>query len=79
MTEARFVPLEGYREYPKEEMERRAREFYAQMDRRRTVRQFLDRPVPRQVIEYCLKTAGTAPSVAPTTVSAINAAILSAP
>ena len=62
MTGARFVPLEGYREYPKDEMAQRARKFYAEMDRRRTVRQFSDRPVPRQVIEYCLKTAGTAPS-----------------
>ena len=32
------------------------------MQRRRTVRHFSDRPVPREVIEECLLTAGTAPS-----------------
>jgi nitroreductase len=32
------------------------------MRRRRTVREFSDRPVPRSVIEACLRTAGTAPS-----------------
>ncbi len=62
MSEARFVPLPGYEEYPAEEMERRAAEFRAEMARRRTVRQFSDRAVPRGVIERCLETAGTAPS-----------------
>ncbi len=55
-----LAPL--YEEYPVEEMERRAATFYAEMNRRRTVRQFADRPVPRSVIEHCLLTAGTAPS-----------------
>ena len=32
------------------------------MARRRTVREFDSRPVPRAVIEHCLRTAGTAPS-----------------
>jgi nitroreductase len=62
VSEARFVPLPGYEEYPAEEMERRAAEFRAEMARRRTVRQFSDRAVPRGVIERCLETAGTAPS-----------------
>ena len=34
----------------------------ADLARRRTVRQFSDRPVPREVIEACLTAAGTAPS-----------------
>jgi iodotyrosine deiodinase len=59
---ARFVPLETYREYPPQEMRRRAREFYEELRRRRTVRDFSDRPVPRDVIEDCLRAAGTAPS-----------------
>jgi nitroreductase len=62
MAEPRFAPLETYQEYPLEEMKHRAAEFYALMGRRRTVRQFSDRPVPREVIESCLRTAGTAPS-----------------
>ncbi|HYF62099.1 MAG TPA: nitroreductase family protein [Herpetosiphonaceae bacterium] len=61
MADARFVPL-SYRESPVDDMRRRAAEFYAEMSRRRTVRQFSDRPVPREVIEHCLLTAGTAPS-----------------
>lgn len=32
------------------------------MARRRTVRDFSDRPVPREVIESCLRTAGSAPN-----------------
>jgi nitroreductase len=43
-------------------MLRRAAEFRAELERRRTVRQFSDRPVPRAVIEECLRAAGTAPS-----------------
>jgi nitroreductase len=59
---ARFVPLEGYRELEAEEMLRHALEFQAEMRARRTVRQFSDRPVPRELIEACLRTAGSAPS-----------------
>ncbi len=32
------------------------------MARRRTVRDFSDRPVPRELIEHCLRTAGSAPN-----------------
>ena len=56
-----FVPLE-FSEYPPEEMLRRAEAFYAQARRRRTVREFSDRPVPRALIETCLLAAGTAPN-----------------
>lgn len=56
------VPLEKYREYPIEEMRDRLDEFYADIDRRRTVREFSDRPVPRDIIETALKAANTAPS-----------------
>lgn len=57
-----FVPLTTYREYPPEEMLRRSQAFAAEMQRRRTVRQFSSRPVSREVIEACLEAAGTAPS-----------------
>ena len=56
------VPLSSYEEYPPEEMRRRVADFYADVDRRRTVREFSDRPVPRDIIETALKAAGTAPS-----------------
>jgi nitroreductase len=57
-----YEPLTSYREYPETEMLARSRAFAADMARRRTVRQFSDRPVPRSVIEACLEAAGTAPS-----------------
>jgi len=55
-------PLADFREYPPDEMVARARQFYADMRRRRSVREFDDRPVPMEVIEQCLLAAGTAPS-----------------
>ena len=57
-----FEPLHSYREYPPHEMAARAANFFADMNRRRTTRHFSDRPVSREVIEWCLRTAGTAPS-----------------
>lgn len=57
-----MIPLSQYREYPAGEMKQRAADFYAEMRRRRTVRDFSDRPVPREIIENCLLAAGTAPS-----------------
>ena len=62
MSEHRMVPLKSYREYPVEEMRERVERFYADMARRRTVREFSDRPVPRDIIETALMAAGTAPS-----------------
>lgn len=62
MAKAKFVPLTSYREYPPEEMVRRAAAFRTEMQRRRSVRTFSSRPVPREVIEDCLRTAGSAPS-----------------
>lgn len=43
-------------------MQARARDFLALMRRRRTVRDFSDREVPRELIEQAVQTAGTAPS-----------------
>jgi iodotyrosine deiodinase len=56
------IPLSQYREYPVDEMRRRVSDFYQNLDRRRTVREFSDRPVPRDIIETALKAANTAPS-----------------
>ncbi len=62
MPEAKFVPLTTYDEYPPAEMRQRAAAFYADVQRRRTVRHFSDRPIQRDVIDNCLLAAGTAPS-----------------
>ncbi len=43
-------------------MKERAARFYENMKRRRTVRHFSDRQVPREIIEDCLRVAGSAPS-----------------
>ena len=56
------IPLEHYREYAVDEMRQRLKDFYADIDRRRTVREFSDRPVPIDIIETALKAANTAPS-----------------
>jgi nitroreductase len=62
VSEYPTIPLQQYREYPVDEMRARLREFYEDVARRRTVRDFSDRPVPRDIIETALKVAGTAPS-----------------
>lgn len=61
MNTAQFQPLD-FTEYPPEEMNRRAESFRSLMQRRRTVRDFSERPVPREIIEACLLTAGSAPN-----------------
>jgi len=62
MSVADFVPLASWREKSPDEMREAARSFLATMRARRTVREFSDRPVPRDVIEDCLLAAGTAPN-----------------
>ncbi len=62
MSDYPTVPLDQYREYPIEEMRARLAEFYDDLNRRRTVRDFSDRHVPRDIIETALRTANTAPS-----------------
>ncbi len=48
--------------YPAEEMISRSKEFYIWMDKRRTVRDFSDKPIPKEVIDNIILTASTAPS-----------------
>lgn len=43
-------------------MIQRSKEFYDQIKRRRTVRDFTDQPVPREIIDNCILAAGTAPN-----------------
>jgi len=43
-------------------MKERATSFRKEMQRRRTVRDFSDKPVSREIIEECLLAAGTAPN-----------------
>ncbi len=58
----KYLPLAGYVERRPDEMLKRASGFADDMQRRRTVRDFASRPVPRALIEVCLRAAGSAPS-----------------
>jgi nitroreductase len=62
LSDPHFTPLPEYHEYPVEEMQQRAAAFYAEIRRRRSVRHFSDRAVPRSIIEACIRAAGTAPN-----------------
>ena len=62
MTETKLIPLPSYRKYPVDEMLKRSKTFYRDLERRRTVRDFSDEPVPKEVIDNCILAAGTAPS-----------------
>lgn len=62
MADKKFHPLTDYRKYPEVEMKNRTLNFYSEMRRRRTVRDFSDQPVDKRIIENCLQAASTAPS-----------------
>lgn len=55
------IPLE-HTKRPLDEMRERAEAFHNLMDQRRSVRDFSDRSVPKELIETAIRTAGTAPS-----------------
>jgi len=48
--------------FPAEEMMQRSEDFYKWINERRTVREFADKPVSKEVIENIIITASTAPS-----------------
>jgi iodotyrosine deiodinase len=56
-----FLPLD-YSRLALDESRARAEAFYREMSRRRTTRHFSSEPVPRELIELAILTAGTAPS-----------------
>lgn len=62
MSKYNFIPLKDFKESPPEEMIKRSESFYNQVKQRRTVRDFSDKPVSKEVIENCIRAAGTAPS-----------------
>ena len=62
MKHLRQIPPPKLPDYSSKEMQLRSRIFLENLSARRTIRNFSDLPVDREVIENCIKTAGTAPS-----------------
>ena len=62
MKDSNTLSLNGYVQYPETEMVQRSAQFFKNMAVRRTVRDFSDKPVNREIIENCIKAAATAPS-----------------
>ena len=61
-TNPRFISAPEIERRSNEELIQRAWDFFQMTQRRRTIRDFSDRTVPREVIEHCIRAAGTAPS-----------------
>jgi iodotyrosine deiodinase len=57
----KFIPYQS-ESFSEEEMKERSRAFYEAMDKRRSLRDFSDKPVAREVIENIILTASSAPS-----------------
>ncbi len=62
VSKPKFIPLPRHESLSDEELLARTRRFAEEMALRRTVRDFSARPVARQLIESCLRAAGSAPS-----------------
>jgi nitroreductase len=62
MAKPKLISLKNFIEYTTDEMIKRSGTFYSDLKSRRTVRDFSDKNVPKEVIENCIKSAGTAPS-----------------
>ena len=80
MSEPKYVPYQDSSHQPSESLTR-STTFFQYMDSRRSVRDFSDRPVAREVIENIIMTASSAPSGAhkqPWTFCAISNAELKA-
>lgn len=58
----KFIPYTDYIRRSPEEMQKRALDFYQQVKTRRTVREFSSEHIPMDVIDNCIRAAGSAPS-----------------
>ena len=56
------VQLSARAELTDEQMQAAAFAYYQTMQQRHTVRDFIDREVPEEIIQHCIRTAGSAPS-----------------
>lgn len=56
------LPLPDRQDLPDEEMQKRARTYRTELKTRHSVRDFTPRSVPLDIIQNCIRTAGSAPS-----------------
>lgn len=61
MKDQNFIPFQAV-QYSQKEILTRSKAFFHYMDKRRSLREFSDKPVPKEVVEYIIQTASTAPS-----------------
>jgi len=61
MKKEEFIPLESQKHSEKEVIAK-SENYYKKISKRRSVRDFSDKEIPREVIESILKAAGSAPS-----------------
>ncbi len=59
---SKFIKLSGYKKLNENEMIKTSADFFSEVSKRRTVREFSSEEVPIEVIENCIKAAGSAPS-----------------
>ena len=62
MDNTKLIPLPAYQEYSVDEMLNRSQLFYEDLLRRRSVRNFSNKQVPKKIIDNCISAANTAPS-----------------
>ncbi len=61
MKSDQFIPYTAL-QFSEEEMLQRSKDFYAFIDKRRSVRDFSDKPVPKAIVENIIMAAAAAPS-----------------
>ena len=62
MEPIKSIPLERIADFDDGKMLEHAQQLAVELCKRRTVREYSPRPVPREIIEACIRAAGTAPS-----------------
>lgn len=62
MDNTKLIPLPAYQEYSVDEMLNRSQLFFEDLLRRRSVRNFSNKQVPKKIIDNCIAAANTAPS-----------------
>ena len=61
MTKNKFIPYK-IANFSSEELIKKSKKYFQEINKRRSVRDFSNRDVPKEVIENIIKTAGSAPS-----------------